>query len=137
VAEKPEEVDLLGQLTVDLDAEYTLRPSRQAISNIEKALGKALPQLTVQCGSLALPVEELGICIAELMKAYAVFDPDAGTVYKAPNPAKIADLIYEHGPVDTARRLAIIFTGALTGGYTAAGEPKAAGMMTEPTLTAA
>jgi hypothetical protein len=137
VAEKPEEVDLLGQLTVDLDAEYTLRPSRQAISNIEKALGKALPQLTVQCGSLALSVEELGICIAELMKAYAVFDPNAGTVYKAPNPEKIADLIYEHGPVDAARRLAIIFTGALTGGYTAAGEPKAAGMMTEPTLTAA
>jgi hypothetical protein len=136
VAEKPEEVDLLGQLTVDLDAEYTLRPSRQAISNIERALGKALPQLTVQCGSLALSVEELGICIAELMKAYAVFDTSAGTVYKAPNPEKLADLIYEHGPVDTARRLAIIFTGALTGGYTASGEAKAV-RMTEPTLTAA
>jgi hypothetical protein len=131
------DVDLLGQLTVELDAEYTLRPSRQAISNIEKLLGKGLTQIAVQCGSLALSVDELGLCVAELMKAYGEFNPKAGAAYKAPNPAKIADLIYENGPVDTARRLAVILTGALTGGYTASGEPKAAATKMEPTLTAA
>lgn len=133
---KSPEVDLLGQLTVELDAEYTLRPSRQAISNIEKALGKGLTQIAVQCGSLALSVEELGLSVAELMKAYGDFNPKAGAVYKSPNPTKIADLIYESGPVDVARRLAVIFTGALTGGYTASGEPKAVRVTTEPTQTA-
>lgn len=136
-ADELPEVDLLGQLTVDLDAEYTLRPSRQAISNIEKLLGKALPQLAVQCGSMMLTVEEMGVCVAELMMAYGEFDAKAGASYKAPNPAKLADLIYENGPVDTARRLGVIFVGALSGGYTASGEVKAAGKTTKPIPTAA
>jgi hypothetical protein len=137
VAEK-EEVDLLGQLSVKLgDVEYTLRPSRQAISNIERTLGKSLTQLAVQCGSLALSVDELGVCVAEMMRATAVFDPNAGADYKGAKPERCADLIFENGPVDVARRVAIILTGALTGGYTAQGEPKAAGMTTEPTPTAA
>jgi hypothetical protein len=71
------------------------------------------------------------------MKAHGVFDPNAGVNYRAPKPDRMSDLIYEHGPVDVARRLAVIFTGALAGGYTASGEPKAAGMTTEPTPTAA
>ena len=131
-------VDLLGQLSVRLDGDYMLRPSRQAISNIERALGKSLTELTVQCGSLALSVDEMGVCVAELMKAYGVHDSKAGADYKAPKPANLADQIYERGPVETAHRLAIIFTGALSGGYTASGEPKAAGTKTtEPTPTAA
>jgi hypothetical protein len=134
-AEEPK-VDLLGQLSVQLDAEYQLRPSRQAISNIERATGKGLYQLTVQAGSLALSVEEMGVCVAEMMRAYAVHDPDAGAAYKGAKPEVCADLIFENGPVDVARRLAIIFTGALTGGYTASGEVKAPGMKTEPTPTA-
>src|SRR4051794_20936665 len=88
-------VDLLGQLSVELDGtEYMLRPSRQAISNIERALGKSLTQIAVQCGSLALNVEEMGLCTAELMKAYAAFAPDAGAAYKAAKPDRCADLIY-------------------------------------------
>lgn len=131
-----EEVDLLGQLTVELDAEYHLRPSRQAISNIERALGKSLTQLAVQTGSLALNIDELGVCVAEMMQAYAVFDESAGASYKAAKPERCADLIYDRGPVDVSRRLAIIFTGALTGGYTASGEAKAVRTTTELIRTA-
>jgi hypothetical protein len=135
-AEEPQ-VDLLGQLSVTLDGiETMLRPSRQAISNIERATGLGLTQLATQSGSLALSVEQAGMCVAELMKAYGVFDPEAGASYKAPKPEKCADLIYESGPVDVQRRLAVIFVGALTGGYTASGEPKAAGTTTKPTPTA-
>jgi hypothetical protein len=141
VAETPEEaVDLLGQLTVQLDAEYTLRPSRQAISNIVNGIRRmrglsgqfSLTQLAVECGSLCLSVDELGLCVAELMNAVAAFDPKAGMAYKAAKPEKCADLIYDKGPVDVSRRLSILFTGALTGGYTSAGEPKAI-RTTEPT----
>jgi hypothetical protein len=136
-ADKPE-VDLLGQLSVSLGGtHYTLRPSRQAISNIEQQLGKSLTQLTVQSGSLTLPVSDLGVCVAELMRAYAVFDDAAGPDYKGAKPDRCADLIFESGPVDVSRRLAVIFTGALSGGYTASGEAKAAGTTTtEPTPTA-
>lgn len=131
-----EEVDLLGQLSVDLGgAEYILRPSRQAISNIEKGLNKGLAQIAVQCGSLALSVEELGLCVAEMMKAYAVFDPSAPADYRGAKAERCADLIYENGPVDVARRVAIVLTGALTGGYTASGEAKPV-KTTEPILTA-
>jgi hypothetical protein len=133
-----EEVDLLGQLSVSFDGtDYMLRPSRQAISSIELGLGKSLTQIAVQCGSLALSTSELGLCVAELMRAYADFNPKAGADYRGAKPERCADLIYENGPVDVARRLAVIFTGALTGGYTAAGEPKAVGTKTEPTPTAA
>lgn len=135
-AEEPK-VDLLGQLSVQLDAEYKLRPSRQAISNIERVLGKSLPQLAVGAGSMALTVNELGVCIAELMQAYGRSDADAGSEYKGAKAERCADLIYENGPVDVSRRLAVLFTGALTGGYTASGEPKAVGTMTtEPIPTA-
>jgi hypothetical protein len=137
--EEPAEpvVDLLGQLRGGIDAEYMLRPSRQAISNIERALGKSLCQLTVQSGSLALSVDELGFAVAEMMKAYAVDNKEAGPSYRNAKAERCADLIYENGPVDVSRRLAVIFTGALTGGYTASGEPKAAGTTTtEQTPTA-
>lgn len=131
-------VDLLGQLTVQLGgAEYKLRPSRQAISNIEQLLNKSLTQLTVQTGSMMLSVAELGVCVAELMRAYAVFDPAASGDYKGAKPDRCADLIFESGPVDISRRLAIVFTGALSGGYTASGEVKAAGTTMEQTPTAA
>lgn len=132
-------VDLLGQLSVELaGTHYQLRPSRQAVSNIEQQLGKSLTQLTVQTGSLTLTVGELGVCVAEMMRAYATFDEAAGPDYKGAKADRCADLIFESGPVDVSRRLAIIFTGALSGGYTASGEVKAAGMMTttEPTPTA-
>jgi hypothetical protein len=132
-------LDLLGQLSVDLGgSRYKLRPARQAITNIEELLGKSLTQLTVQAGSLALSVGDLGVCVAELMRAYGAFDPEAAADYKGAKPERCADLIYEAGPVEVSRRLAVIFTGAIAGGYTASGEVKAAGMTTtEPTPTAA
>lgn len=123
-------LDLLGQLSVELGgAECMLRPSRLAISNIERQLGKALPQLAVQAGSMALSVEEMGIAVAEMMRAYARADPGAGPSHAHAKPEKCADLIFEAGPIDVVRRLAVIFTGAMAGGYTASGEVKAAGMM--------
>lgn len=132
-----EKVDLLGQLSVKLDVEYTLRPSRRAISAIERALGKSLPQLVINSGSIGLSLEELGICVCELMKAYGAANPNAGLAYMAPDPQVVADLIYDAGQGPVVRRLAVIFAGALTGGYTASGEPKAAGTKTtEPTPTA-
>lgn len=142
-----EEVDLLGQLRVTLDGvDYILRPSRQAISNIEVKVGRkrglsgplSLTHLATQCGSLALSVDEMAIAVAEMMNAYAVFDPEASADYRGANAERCADLIYEAGPIDVARPLAVIFTAAMTGGYTASGEVKRTGtkMTMEPTPTA-
>jgi hypothetical protein len=138
-AEEPE-VDLHGQLKVPLDgAEYTLRPSRQALTNIEVQTGKPLLMLAAQTSAMMLPLSEIGVCISEMMHAYAAFDPSASADYKSAKPERCADLVYEGDPLGMQNRLSKIFKNALDGGYTAAGEPKAAGtkMTTEPTLTAA
>lgn len=140
------QVDLQGQLTIELDgAEYVLRPSRQAISNIEKAIGRArglngpvgLAQLAMQCSSFALSVEELGICVAEMMRAHATHNPEASADYRGAKPEKCADLIYEGGELTLAPRIGAILTYAMAGGYTASGEVRAIGTKTtEPTLIA-
>jgi hypothetical protein len=133
-------VDVLGQLWVELEGvKYMLRPSRQAIANIERALGKSVTQLATQAGSFMLSVDELGVCVAELMNAYGRFDPSAPAAYKMAKPPRCAELVFEAGPVDVSGRIAVIFVGALSGGYTASGEPKAVGMTmpkTEQTPTA-
>jgi hypothetical protein len=135
-AEEPV-VDVLGQLSVTLDGtEYTLRPSRQAISNIERQTGKTLSALAVQASGFGITVEEMGVSVCEMMRAYAAFDPEASADYKGAKPERCADLVFEAGPMGIARRLAIIFTGALTGGYTASGEPRAIRTTTEPTRIA-
>jgi hypothetical protein len=137
VEEEPK-VDLLGQLSVELHgASYKLRPSRQAISNIEQLTGKPLLVLAAQGAAMMLPLSEMGICIAEMMRAYGLFDETAPADYKAAKAERCADLVYESDPLNIQNRLSVIFKNAVDGGYTAAGEVKAAGTTTEPTLTAA
>lgn len=133
------EVDLLGQLSIILDAEYKLRPSRQAITNIEQQTNKPLIMLAAQCSSLMLPLEHAGLAVAEMMRAYAIFDSSASASYKNAQAERCADLIYEHDSLAVQTRLAAIFKNAVAGGYTASGELKAAGTTkttTEPTPTA-
>lgn len=136
-------VDLLGQLSVNLGGtEYLLRPSRQAISNIQRQLGgRSLTALAVQASGFGMTVEEAGVCVAEMMRAYGQTlpaDEPGANDYRGAKAEVCADLIYEAGESTITGRLAIILTGALTGGYTASGERKAEGMKTtEPTPTAA
>lgn len=121
------QVDTRGRISVPLGgADYMLRPSYEAIETIEKLLGRSLHVLAGQAVQGSLGMADMGVICAEMMKAEGKANPEAGPSYSGANPKKLAQLIMEAGTPAITARLAIILIGALTGGYTASGEPKPA-----------
>lgn len=119
------EVDVRGQLTIPLDGqEYLLRPSYEAIIAIERQLGP-LYNLATAAARGDLTLDQMGVCVAELMKAQGRADAEASADYRDPKPEKLAKLIYAEGAPKICARLAVLFTAAVTGGYTPEGEAKA------------
>jgi hypothetical protein len=110
---------------------YQLRPSREAISAIERKVGP-LAELVVRGLSLSLTVEEMGEIAAEMMRAYGQAHPtdEHVTTYRNANPSRLADLIYEADAMKMCGRIAVVLKAAWTGGVTAAGEVKAAAQKT-------
>lgn len=126
---KPEAqaVDVRGQIKVSLGgADYMLRPSHEAIEAIESTLGRSLMELAQQALAGTLKIADLAIICAEMMRAHGRANPDAGPSYKGAQAERLAGLIYEASPPTITARVAIVLMGAVTGGYTAAGEPKPA-----------
>ncbi len=120
-------VDVRGQIKVSLgDADYLLRPSYAAIAAIEKTLGRSLMELAQQALSGVLSIADLAIICAEMMRAHGRADPTAGPSYKGVQSERLAELIFEASPPAITARVAVVLMGAVTGGYTAAGEPKPA-----------
>jgi hypothetical protein len=120
-------VDHRGRMLVPLgDADYVLRPSFEAIEAIEQTLGRSLVQLASQAYNGGLSCADLAIIVAECMRAEGRASSDAGPSYRDAKAEKIARLIYEAGQPSITARIAILLTEAVTGGYTAAGEPKPA-----------
>lgn len=119
------QVDTRGRLTVPLGgADYLLRPSEEAIDNIEKALGRSTMVLAGQAIRGDLSISDLATICAEMMNAQGRADPSAGPSYKGAKAEKIRGMIYEQGAPSITARIAVLLMGAVTGGYTAAGEPK-------------
>jgi hypothetical protein len=119
------QVDTRGQITVPLgDADYLLRPSREALSAIEKKLGRSLLVIAGQAVNGSLSVEDMAIICVEMMKAQGKADPKSGPSYSGAKVEKIADLIFEQGTPSITARLVVLLMGAVTGGYTASGEVK-------------
>jgi hypothetical protein len=117
-------VDARGEITLPLGGhEYHLRPSRIAISAIEKQL-RPLPALVAEGARGDLSLVDQAVIAAELMKAWGLAnagDPMAEQ-HKGAKPERLADLIYESGGTRILARLLAVMIGALNGGYTAAGE---------------
>jgi hypothetical protein len=122
------ELDLRGQVTLPLEGQdYVLRPSYEAISAIEKALGKSHEELAHAAVRYQLSYSDLAIICTEMMRAYGKAKPDDPlvTTYRGVKPERLEVLIYETGKAKVTTRIAVVLAGALSGGYTASGEVKA------------
>lgn len=133
-------VNASGEITVTLDAEYTLRPSYAAISAIEEATGESIIMLANRAANGALKLKDSAIIVTEMLKAWGrEADADSSADQRAAvkfGTEGVAKLIYERGLPGINARLAIVLIAAATGGYTAAGKAKAA-VDTAGTLTPA
>jgi hypothetical protein len=127
-------VDTRGQIMVPLEGQdFVLRPSFEAIEEIEKALGKSHEQLAHEAVRMQLTYAELGVICVEMMKAHARARPDDPlvTTYRGAKVDRVKAMIYDAGKARISTRIAVVLVGALSGGYTASGEPKATGETTE------
>jgi len=127
-ADEVPEVDVRGQISLPLDGqEYVLRPSMEAIMAIEARLRPLLP-LTQEAVAGSLTLHDLGIITAEFMRAFGKANPNdpLKTTYLHSKPETLARLIYEAGQPKVCIRVATVLMGALSGGYEASGEIKAA-----------
>lgn len=123
------EVDTRGQVTAPLGGvEYVLRPSYEAIMAAERETGLSLFDLAGQASNGRMSLEHMGIVTAAMMRAYGKANPEdpLKTSYIGAKAEKVAELIYEAGGPRIMGRLTVLLVGALTGGYTASGEAKAA-----------
>jgi hypothetical protein len=120
-------VDSRGRMVAPLGgADYVLRPSYEALEAIEDKLGRSLVELASQAYRGSLTLKDLAIIVVELMKAHGRAEPDAGPSYREAKAEKIGRLILEEGQPSITARVAVLLTGAITGGYTATGEAKPA-----------
>jgi hypothetical protein len=123
-------LDERGQLSIYLDAEYVLRPSVEAIIAIERQTAPLVQfDLATLAANCRMSLEHMAICVAEFMRAHGKANPDdpLKTTYLGAKPETLAGLIMEAGAPRICGALAVILAGSLNGGYTAAGEAKAAG----------
>jgi hypothetical protein len=126
---KQDEVDVRGEITVPLDGqEYVLRPSFEAVSRIERELGRGLYDLANLALVGRLSFSDMGVIIAEMMHAYGKSNPDdpLNSTYRAATAQRMSELVFEHGGPSVMARVAVVLVGALSGGYTSSGEVKAA-----------
>ncbi|HEY1605623.1 MAG TPA: GTA-gp10 family protein [Allosphingosinicella sp.] len=130
-----DDLDTSGQITLPLGGEdYVMRPSWEAIQSIERQL-RPLFDLAGAANLGKLTIEEMAVIAAAMMRAHGKAAPEDANArtYNNADVGRLAELIYEAGAPRVCARLSIVLIGALTGGYTAAGERKPA---TETTGTA-
>lgn len=102
---------------------YRLRPSFHALRAIEQKTGSTSLALVRKGNTLEIPMEDLGVIAAELIRAGAA-DDDRMT--RSVNAERMQELIFEEGLSTVTPRLTLCLLDAATGGRTASGEAKAA-----------
>lgn len=103
---------------------YVIRPSRKAIVAVERQL-RPLTQLAFEAERQALSVDDMAVIVAEFMRAYAEANPNERGVIASPDLDRLRDLIVDTGIIRVCARLMYVLDGAVMGGYTPTGEPKA------------
>ena len=115
-----------GETQFVLDGvEYVLRPSWEAIAAFEGATGKSLTELAVAASDGRLGLQEAGEIACACIRAFGR-ETDTPSMANV-SAKKLAGLIYESegGMLLAQKRFALMLTMAVTGGFTATGEPKA------------
>ena len=111
-----------GEHTLELAGKtYKLRPSYDAIVEMEDATGHSLMELTLKADGQRLRLPQAAAVSVALIKAGAT-DPLTAAV----SAERIGQLIYEEGLVKVVIRLTLCLNDAVTGGRSALGEVKAA-----------
>jgi hypothetical protein len=123
-------LDPRGQLSIRLDGQdFTLRPSVEAILEAESGTGLSLFDLASLAANSRMRLDQMGTVVASFMRAQGKANPEdpLKTSYLGANAETLTELIMEAGIPRIMGGLTVLLAGALNGGYTASGEPKAAG----------
>jgi len=116
-----------GEISLTLDGqEQTLRPSYAAIDAFESETGKGLMALFNEAQTGVMPVKTAAIIVTHCMRAQAAAKGDQ--LGERVQVKRIAELIVEAdgGVMLVLIRLQQLLLNAVSGGYTASGEVKAA-----------
>lgn len=120
-----------GEVTINLDATYVMRPSYEAIEAIETATGRGVVALLMSSGQGDLSLRETSIIVCEFIKAWgkeciATGDnsPEARSA-SGSNVRKVGELVYKAGLVKVVPRVQFVLGAAVTGGAIATGETEA------------
>lgn len=115
-----------GEISLLLEGvAYPMRPSFEAIVAFEKDTGRALLELAVAAEAQRLKITELAAIATRCIQAAGKAQDQR--MWQAFNADRIGELMLaEDGGMFLAnKRIALLLFDAATGGYTAAGEPKA------------
>ncbi len=116
-----------GEMEMSLDGQPArLRPSFDAIQKFEGQTGMGLIQLAQAAGNGSMTLGVAAIIVCACVREGASAD-DTGM--KNANPGRVGQLIMEApgGLLLALKKLEILLFQAATGGFDAAGEPKATG----------
>lgn len=127
-----------GEVTIDLDATYVMRPSYEAIEAIETNTGRGIVALVNLAAQGEMTLKQAAIVVTECIRAWGAQQmlaghdtPEARSAQHA-KPDRVAKLIHDNGLVRATERCAIVLMAAATGGVTNAGEWKPATEMQTP-----
>lgn len=114
-----------GEVRLTLDGTaYVLRPSYQAIMDIEEATGLSLFELTSTADKQALTIRQMAIIAQAMIAAYGrETKNDTLTRFKVD---RIAELMFEAGAMAVQPFILVVLYSALTGGVDASGKRKPA-----------
>jgi hypothetical protein len=121
-----------GEVTIDLDATYVMRPSYEAIEEIESQTNRGIVALVNMAAQGELKLGDAAIIVTECIKSWGkqqVAEGNATPITRSAagaNVKKVASLIHEGGIVRATERCAIVLMAAATGGVTSSGEWKPA-----------
>jgi cyanate permease len=115
---------LRGEVTIELEGvAYTLRPSYEAIVEIERLTDDTLVSLAQAGLSFTMPLAKTAIVATELIKAHGRATEDHAMA--AFNVAGVGGLIFDAGSYQIGAIIGAVLSGAASGAYTPSGERKA------------
>lgn len=122
--------EVRGEVSIELDgAPYVLRPTYEALVAIETQTQCSLSILAMAAQFGTLSIVNAAIIVTECVKAQGkallAADDPSGRVMTMFGLQRVGELILESGLKTVFAPLATLLRNAITGGYTATGEPKA------------
>lgn len=127
----PARLNSHGEMEFEMEGvAYVLRPSREAIENIEKQTGQSILELANNAQSGRVGLNDLAIIVTETVKAWgreAAADADPNQLAARQfSVSAVKDHVYAAGLAQVNARLAVLLTGAVSGGYDPFGRARGA-----------